>query len=135
MLSTAFDLAGYRHFLTQRKVMGSRCLDSGEIYLPPRPICPKCQSRNMEWVELSGEGVVAAFTSIAVVSAAMAERGYGNGRPYVTGFVALKEGPTVAARIEGGNRTVHVGMRVQADFLEESSPAEGNPTTLIFRPA
>ena len=134
MVSAEFDIAGYRRFLAQRKIMGCRCRDSGEIYLPPRPICPECQSQNMQWVQLSGEGVVTAFTSIAVVPTAMAQRGYGNGRPYVTGFVALKEGPTVAARIESADLAVHVGMPVKADFLEDSS-GEGNQTTLIFRPA
>ena len=114
--------------------MASRCLDSGQIYLPPRPICRDSQSRNMEWLELSGEGVLVAFTSIAVVPAAMAQRGYGRDRPLLSGFVALKEGLTVPARIESPKHPVRVGMPVKADFLEEST-GEQKQVTLIFRPA
>ncbi len=128
-----FNIAAYRHFLAQRRIMASRCLDSGEIYLPPRPICRDSHSRNMEWVELSGEGVLAAFTSIAVVPSAMARLGYGRNRPLVSGFVALKEGLTVAARIESPKHPVHVGMAVKADFLEELT-GEQKQVTLIFRP-
>lgn len=134
MVDPDFNIAGYRQFLAQRKIMACRCLDSGKIYLPPRPICQDSHSRNMEWVELSGEGVLVAFSSIFVVPAAMAQQGYGPDRPLVSGFVALKEGPTVPARIEGPAHEVRVGMPVKADFLEESS-GEEKQVTLVFRPA
>ena len=129
-----FNIAGYRQFLSQRKIMACRCLDCRRIYLPPRPICPDCQFRNMAWVALSGEGVIAAFSTITVVPAAMAARGYGRDRPYVSGFVALEEGPTVPARIESPEQTVRVGMPVKADFLDEST-GERDQVTLVFRPA
>jgi uncharacterized OB-fold protein len=134
MADPDFNLAGYRQFLAKRKIMACRCLDSGQIYLPPRPICPASGSRNMEWVELSGEGVVVAFTSIVVAPATMAQQGYGRDKPYLSGFVALKEGPTVPARIESPQHPVRVGMPVKADFLEESS-SEHKKLTLVFRPA
>ena len=88
----------------------------------------------MAWVALSGEGVIAAFSTITVVPAAMAARGYGRDRPYVSGFVALEEGPTVPARIESPEQTVRVGMPVKADFLDEST-GERDQVTLVFRPA
>ncbi len=133
MADPDFNIAGYRQFLEQRKIMACRCLDSGQIYLPPRPICPDSQSRNMEWVELSGEGVVVAFSSIVVVPPAMAQRGYGRDNPLISGFVALKEGPTVPARIESPQHPVRVGMPVKADFLEESS-GEQRQVKLVFLP-
>ena len=129
-----FNTAAYRQFLSQSKIMACRCLDCGQIYLPPRPICPDCHSRNMEWAELSGEGVIVAFSLISVVPASMSGRGYGRNRPYVSGFVALKEGPTVPARIESLEQTVRVGMPVKADFLKVST-GQQKQVTLVFLPA
>ena len=88
----------------------------------------------MEWVELSGAGKLTAFTSITVPPAAMAKRGYGRDKPYVSGFVSLQEGPTIPARIDGADTSVRVGMPLRADFVEESAGDE-KQLTLVFRPA
>lgn len=134
MSEPEFTIASFRKFLTQRKLMASRCPDSGKIYVPPRPICQDSQSRNMEWVELSGKGTLTAFTSIAVPPVAMARRGYGRDKPYVSGFVALKEGPTIPARIDCAAKLARVGMALEAEFVEESAGEEKH-LTLVFRPA
>ncbi len=134
MAEPEFSIASYRQFLAQRKIMASHCPDSGRIYVPPRPICQDSQSRNMEWMELSGEGELVAFTSIIVPPAAMANRGYGRDKPYVSGFVSLKEGPTIPARIDRPEESVYVGMPLAADFVEEGV-GEESQLILIFRPA
>ena len=132
MAQLEFSIASYRQYLAQRKIMASRCPDSGRIYVPPRPICQDSQSRNMEWIELSGEGKLVAFTSILVPPAAMAKRGYGRDKPYLSGFVSLKEGPTIPARIDSPENSVYVGMPLNADFVKECVGEE--QLTLIFRP-
>ena len=129
-----FNVAGYRQFLSQNKIMACRCLDCGQNYLPPRPICPGCQARNMQWVELSGQGVLVAFTTIAVVPPVMAALGCGRNRPYVSGYVALEEGPTVPARIDSPEQAVRVGMPVKADF-QEVSTNDQKQVILVFLPA
>jgi len=134
MAREAFNITGYQHLLTQRKIMACRCADCGQIFLPPRPICRECRSWNMAWVELSGKGAVVAFTSISVVPAIMAKRGYGRDRPYLSGFVRLKEGLTIPARIEESRETaVSIGTAVKAEFREEST-GEQEHVTLVFRP-
>ena len=138
MDTDTFNVAAFQRHLGQSKLMASRCAGCGALYLPPRPICSACHAQSMTWQELQGNGTVVGFTSIAIVPASMAARGYGRDRPYLTGIVALREGPSVAARIEVGDTTsveqgVHVGMPVSADFVEE---ADGEETimTLVFRP-
>ena len=134
MPSVDFNIAGYRQFLSQNKIMACRCLDCGKTCLPPRPICPDCQLWNMEWAELSGQGTVVAFSTISVVPAVMARQGYGRERPYVSGFVALKEGVTVPARIESPEQSVYVGMPVRADFPKVSTSKQ-EQVNLVFLPA
>ena len=132
MAEADFTVASYEGHLQERKLMASRCGDCDGLYLPPRPICPACHTRNMAWAELGGEGTVVGFTSITIVPTAMAARGFGRDRPYLTGLVALKDGPNVATRIEATEDAVSVGTPVRADFLEESD-GDRKRVTLVFR--
>ena len=132
MAEADFTVASYEGHLQERKLMASRCGDCDGLFLPPRPICPICHTRNMAWAELRGEGTVVGFTSIAVVPTAMAARGFGRDRPYLTGLVALKDGPNVAARIEAAGDAASVGTPVRADFIEESD-GDRKKVTLVFR--
>ncbi|MGD8944494.1 MAG: zinc ribbon domain-containing protein, partial [Desulfobacterales bacterium] len=52
----------YEHYLKEEKLMGSRCSECDARYVPPRSICVKCFSSDMEWVQLKGTGRLAAFT-------------------------------------------------------------------------
>jgi hypothetical protein len=137
--SGEFAAAAYRTRLAERKIVGSRCGECGELHLPPRPICSHCHSRSMDWAELSGKGRIIGITSVAIAPSAMIERGFGRDKPYVTAIVALDDGPSVAARIEGVDATdppvgAPMGMAVVADFLEETVDEEKR-ATLVFRPA
>ena len=131
-------VAGYMKELSEHRIAASRCNDCDALYLPPRPICPNCQTRKMSVESLSGEGTVAGLTSISIVPSAMAAKGYGRKNPYVTGVVALKEGPSLTARIElpddGGEIQSRVGMPVTASFEAE---VDGDETrvTLVFQPS
>ena len=68
---------------------------------PPRPIDPATHSDDMEWIELSGRGTLAAFTSVYIGTSAMIDAGYDRKKPYVAGVVELEEGPRISAQILG----------------------------------
>ena len=38
-----FTAASFNEFLADRKLMGSRCVEDGAVFLPPRAYCPGCQ--------------------------------------------------------------------------------------------
>lgn len=131
-------VARYMKELSEHRITAARCNDCGGLYLPPRPICPNCQMRNMSVEQLSGEGKVTGLTSISIVPSAMAARGYGRKKPYVTGVVVLKEGPSLTARVElpDGVEEIQsrVGLPVKAVFEDE---VDGDETrvTLVFQPS
>lgn len=110
---TEFTVQAYKDFLQEGKLMGSRCKSCGTIYLPPRPVCPECHSRKLDWLEMSGDGTLEAYTVIAVPLSILAEEA-----PYAVGVVRLDEGPNVSGIIldvkEGAALTV--GARVKAEF-------------------
>jgi uncharacterized OB-fold protein len=133
------SIATYTKKLLEHKVVASRCTKCDALFLPPRPICSRCRSQDMALSELSGEGTLLGFTSIAIAPSGMVARGYGRNKPYLSGVISLKEGACVAARIEGTDaaapeKSLKVGMTVKADFLDEGE-GDQKKATLVFRPA
>jgi uncharacterized OB-fold protein len=114
--------------LAERRLMGSRCDACGKLYLPPRPICGACHSTAMHWYQFSGQGTLAAFTTIHIGSTAMIEAGYGRDKPYCTGIVALEEGPSISAQILGVDPThpeqIAIGTPLQMSFIERKRGEE-----------
>lgn len=137
MEARSFSDISYEQFLNEDKLMGSRCNKCGALFVPPRPICVKCYTSDMEWVEMKGKGRLAAFTSIAVGPPFMVKEGYSRERPYVSGVVELEEGARVVARIEGvdGSKPegIKVGTPLKVEFLHRKD-GEDVTTFLAFRP-
>ncbi|MFX1574835.1 MAG: Zn-ribbon domain-containing OB-fold protein [Promethearchaeota archaeon] len=117
-----FTIKSYLDFLTEKKLMGSKCKDCGEIYVPVRKLCTKCNKANMEWVKMSGKGKVAGFTSITVGTPFFVEKGYDRNKPYCFSVIKLEEGPMVSGQLIGVNEskpeTINVEMPVKATFIE-----------------
>jgi len=122
----AFTSKSFSEFLGEGKIMGARCGGCGKLILPPRPICPGCGGKDLEWKEFKGRGAIRAFTVINVPLTRMK-----GACPYACGVVALDEGPSITGQIlgvqDGGQVTV--GARVEPELVRE-----GDKTKLCFRP-
>jgi uncharacterized OB-fold protein len=116
-----FSDISYAKFLTEEKLMGSRCDHCDALYVPPRPICVKCHRGDMHWEEMSGHGKLAAFTCINIPPPFMIAQGYDRKNPYCTGVVELEEEARVDARIEGVDcakpQSIKVGIPLKIKFL------------------
>jgi hypothetical protein len=127
----------FNQFLNEEKLMGSRCKKCGALFSPPRPICIKCYSNEMDWVELKGKGKLATFTCIYVGPPWMVEQGYDRQHPYCSGVVELEEGVKIDARIEGVDaskpETIKIGMPLEIEFLHRGEGEEMR-TFLAFKP-
>ena len=66
MSELPFNSASFYKLLAEHKLMGCRNRTSGKFYFPPRPICTKSYTDDMEWEAVSGDGEVIAFTVITV---------------------------------------------------------------------
>ena len=76
MEERGFSDISYDKFLIEEKLMGSRCKECGTRFVPPRSICESCYSSEMEWVEMTGKGKLAAFTCISIAPPGMIAQGY-----------------------------------------------------------
>lgn len=134
--SREFTVASFNQFLNEKKLMASRCKKCQSLYLPPRPLCIKCDGREMEWVEMKGRGRLAAFTAISVGPSFMIAEGYDRTNPYCSGIVELDEGPKISARILGVDaqhpEQIELGMPLRVEFLE-TSQGENKTTFLAFK--
>jgi uncharacterized OB-fold protein len=138
MQQRAFSDIVYNQFLTEEKLMGSKCEQCGALYVPPRPICVKCHGTDMQWAQMKGRGKLAAFTCIGIGPAFMTAEGYNRKNPYCVGVVELEEGARVDARIENVDalnpETIKVGMPMVVTFLHRGEDAD-KKTYVAFEPA
>jgi uncharacterized OB-fold protein len=73
-----------------------RCRSCGRAYFFPRPFCPNCSSRDVEWFTASGKGRLYSY----VISHRPAY-GFDDFTPYVIAVVQLDEGPRMMTNIVG----------------------------------
>ncbi len=137
MHDKTISFTAYKQFLKEHKLMGARCQDCGGLYLPPRPLCPKCHGENLTWEQLSGTGTLAAFTTVHIGPTAMLEAGYGRDNPYCAGIVRLADGPSISAQILGVDSTqpegITIGIPLKAGFIERGE-GESQVSVLVFEP-
>jgi uncharacterized protein len=128
----------YNRFIAEEKLTAARCRNCGARWVPPRPICIACYSSNLELIEVSGQGRLAAFTCIHIPTPSMAAQGYDRNHPYCVGLVELDDGGRVDARITGVDATnpesIQIGMPMNVKFLHVT--VEGKAESyLAFEPA
>ena len=132
-----FSRASFYQFLNEGRLMGSRC-KHGSLYVPPRPACPEDIHGEMEWVELSGRGRLAAYSIIYIGPSEMIAAGYDRKNPYCAGVVELEEGPKISAQILDVDvchpETIRIGTPLEVAFIERGQ-GERKQTFLAFRPA
>jgi len=137
MVDKPFTSVSFNQFLSERRLMGSKCHKCGAVYVPPRPLCPACHGEAMEWVEMQGRGRLGAYTTVHIGPKLMIEEGYDRNNPYCTGIVELAEGPRISARILGVDarnpENIEIGTPLTVEFLKRGE-GEEKRTFLAFRP-
>jgi len=125
MKEVPFTIFSFEEFLKKKRLMASRCKKCSTLWLPPRPICIKCYTDKLEWVELTGKGKLLAYTVIGVGPMPMINEGYGRDNPYCAGIVELEEGPRISAQILGIDvahpENIEIGAHLTVDFVERGS--------------
>ncbi len=59
--------------LEQGRIMGTRCVDCGRRFFPPRAHCAESLSSNMEWFEVTGPGTLMGFSGLKYAPAGFKE--------------------------------------------------------------
>ena len=124
----SFTISSFQNFLEKKRLMGVKCSDCNKLMLPPRMICTKCNSRELEWHEFKGDGTLETYSILHVAPTFLKDN-----VPYVVGIIKLREGPMITGRITDVDATksenIEIGMNVEIEFLKESGK-----TILAFKP-
>jgi uncharacterized OB-fold protein len=114
-----FTIEQFYKFVSERKLMAAKCKKCGTMLLPPRPMCTKCFSSDLEWFELKNEGKLLTYTVIHV-----SPKQFASFVPYAVGIVELEDGLKLPGMIRGVEpKKISVGMDLKVDF-DTTIPSE-----------
>lgn len=97
-----------------------RCVPCGDLFFYPRTLCPRCGSRDLTWVEVSGRGRIHAFTVQHMTPVAELR----DALPFVTALVELDEGPRMMSFLVGAGTdpaSIHCDAAVVVDFDDDGA--------------
>jgi len=114
-----FTIEQFYKFVSERRLMAAKCKKCGTMLLPPRPMCTKCFSSDLEWIELKNKGKLLTYTVIHVSS-----KQFESLIPYAVGIVKLEDGPKLPGMIQDVEpEKISVGMSLEVDF-DTTIPSE-----------
>lgn len=125
-----FTIEQFYRFIGENKLMGAKCNKCGSAFVPPRPLCPRCQSRDLGWVQLRNRGRLITYTIIHV-----APEMFQHMAPYILGILELEDGVRLPGIIWGvKHEDLRVGMILEVDFDPKVSPTWPQWPRYFFRP-
>ena len=132
----------------------SKCTKCGNLMVPAKVLCTKCQSVDLELEEIKADGKIAAFTCIGVGTTHFVEKGYTMKKPYCVAIVELENGEMISGQLMGGDitydenqdpmiggKSIKVGSPVIGEYEEykeviagkRGGPQEKDRCRLIFK--
>jgi len=104
-------LESFYQFCAQKKLMATRCKSCGAILLPPRALCPKCRSTDVQWTELKGTGKLLTYSVVHI-----APEAFRSFAPYTVGIALLDEGVRLPGMIRVDPGDLKIGLKVKTAF-------------------
>jgi uncharacterized OB-fold protein len=90
-----------------------QCRSCRQYVFYPRAWCPVCRDTGLDWVDVSGRGLVVTFSTVRQAPSPA----FAADLPYVLAVIELAEGPQMMANIVGmAPELVHVGLPVRVVF-------------------
>ena len=125
-----FTISSFYKFVSEKKLMAAKCNECGTIFLPPKPMCTRCLSTNLKWIELEGVGKLLSYTIIYVAPVQFQSLA-----PYSVGIVELSSGLRLPGMIRGVDpEKIRVDMNLKIDFDKSVSSQWPAWTRYFFRP-
>lgn len=104
----------------KHRLVAPRCMDCEQFRMPPTPFCPYCQSQRLDWVELSGEGIVYSYS---IVMRALVP-GTEGALPYIAAVIVLADAGGVrliSNIVDVPIDKVHVGQVVRVIWDDQAN--------------
>lgn len=125
-----FTVSSFYRFVSEKRLMAAKCNECGTVLLPPKPMCTKCLSTHLKWIELEGAGKLLSYTVIHI-----APEQFQSITPYSVGIVELQNGLRLPGMIRGVDpKEIRVGMDLKIDFDTSASSQWPAWPRYFFRP-
>jgi len=125
-----FTVSSFYKFVSEKRLMAAKCNECGTVLLPPKPMCTKCLSTNLQWIEVEGAGKLLSYTVIYI-----APEQFQSITPYTVGIIELKNGLRLPGMIRGVDpKEIRVGMNLKIDFDTLTSSQWPAWPRYFFRP-
>ena len=126
----AFTIESFYKNISEGKLVAAKCKKCEMLFLPPKPICSNCISREFAQVSLTGKGQLHTYTTIHIAPVAFQSMA-----PYTVGVVELEEGLRLPGMIRDVKpETIKVGMNLQIAFDLTPSDAWPHWPRYFFKP-
>ncbi len=104
---------GWRHIPQRYNLIGSKCLQCGEVFFPMRVICPECRRKGkLEDIKFSGNGKIHSYSIIHTPTDE-----FKNISPYAVAIIELEEGAKITSQIVDCNtEDIEIGQEVELVF-------------------
>ena len=100
--------------LAHGRWMTTRCRACESRTFPPKVVCPRCWSQELEWTDMAVRGHLYSWTRIHAAPTAFAPEA-----PYAVGVVDLEDGLRLACRlIEPDDGAIAIGMAMEIIVLQ-----------------
>lgn len=107
------DTQPYWNGLKQGRLLLQKCGDCSLVRHYPRPVCGKCSSMAVEWVESAGVGKVHSWA----ISEFAYHPSFKQDLPMTFVTVDLDEGVRMCGQLRDNDRELFIGMPVQARII------------------
>ena len=112
-----FTVSTFYKFITEKKLKAAKCNDCGTLLLPPKPMCTKCFSINLKWIDIKTTGKLLSYTVIHV-----APEQFQSMVPYIVGIVEFEGGLRLPGIIKDvPSEQIEIDMKLKLDFDETTS--------------
>lgn len=117
--------------IADRKIVGERCPECSNVYVPPRGVCPRCGVATAEEVPIKPTGTITTFCVVNVPFTGQAVE-----CPYVSASILLDGADISIMHLiqEVAADEVRMGMRVEAVWVDESEMKPTLESIKYFRP-
>ena len=125
-----FTTEQFYKFVSEKKLMAAKCEKCGSMYVPPRPMCTNCYSKNLSWAELEPKGKLVTYTIIHI-----APEQFQAITPYAYGIIELQNGLRLPGMIRNIDpEKLKVGLELTVDFDTEPSQIWPHWPRYYFKP-
>ena len=125
-----FTVSSFYKFVSEKRLMAAKCNECETVLLPPKPMCTRCLSTNLRWIELEGSGKLVSYTIIHV-----APEQFQSLAPYIVGIVEFERGLRLPGIIRDVNpEAIRVGMNLKIGFDASTSSQWHSWSRYFFKP-